>query len=171
MSGAIPLRASLAAPHNGRAGKYLTFRLGKERFAMSIAAIREIMYAQQITAVPRTPRWVKGVIEQHGRRIPILDLRQRFGLPEIDPTNRTRIIVVDYSGSGRAGRIGIIVDGVLEAADLADADIQETRADEERGKLPFVRGVARVKGRMKTVLDVGRVLSGQEWTEVARMLV
>src|ERR1700690_3811290 len=83
-----------------RAGKYLTFIIGKEEFGVGVLKVREIMGIQDITAVPQTPPYLKGVINLRGKVIPVIDLRLKFGLPSIDYTQRTCIIVVQVkSGS------------------------------------------------------------------------
>src|SRR5271154_2040739 len=97
-----------------RAGKYLTFQLGKEEFAIPVLYVREIMGVQEITAVPQTPSYVKGVINLRGKVIPVVDLRLKFGLPEVDYTQRTCIIVVQVHHAGVAIQTGIIVDEVSE---------------------------------------------------------
>src|SRR5579863_9329265 len=107
-----------------RAGKYLTFQLGREEFAVQVLHVREIMGVQEITAVPQMPLHVKGVLNLRGKVIPVIDLRVKFGMPEIEYTQRTCIIVVQIEG--RVGRIstGIIVDGVSEVLTLQAADIE-----------------------------------------------
>src|SRR5690349_15162640 len=108
--------ANLAAQKvDQRVGKYLTFQLGNEEFAIQVLRVREIMGIQEITAVPQTPDYVKGVINLRGKVIPVVDLRLKFCLPEIEYTQRTCIIVAQIDGR-TAGKllIGIIVDGVSE---------------------------------------------------------
>src|SRR5271166_6360163 len=115
-----------AAKAELRAGKYLTFQLGKEEFAVQVLHVREIMGVQEITAVPQMPYHVKGVLNLRGKVIPVVDLRLKFGLPEMEYTQRTCIIVVQIEG--HAGKIstGIIVDGVSEVLTLQTADIEDT---------------------------------------------
>ena len=95
-----------------RTGKYLTFLLGREEFAIQVLKVREIMGIQDITAVPQTPSYVKGVINLRGKVIPVVDLRLKFCLPEIDYTQRTCIIVVQVESAGVTLHTGIIVDAV-----------------------------------------------------------
>ncbi len=159
-----------AAAPNGRVANYLAFRLGKEEFVIRVAAVNEIMSAQRISVVPRTPPWVKGVIEQRGRMIPIVDLRLKFGLPESKSTHKTCIIVMDVSGSGRAGHIGVIVDAVSGVASLSGADIRETSGSGGRADAPYVLGAVKMKDKVATLLDIDRVLSGREWDEVTRIV-
>src|SRR6202045_2685679 len=89
-----------------RAGKYLTFHLGNEEFAIQVLRVREIMGIQEITAVPQTPSYVKGVINLRGKVIPVVDLRLKFGLPGMDYTKRTCIIVVQVKSGSAALLMG-----------------------------------------------------------------
>src|SRR5215469_1371223 len=91
-----------AVKTDARTGKYLTFALGKEEFALQVLYVREIMGVQEITAVPQMPKHVRGVLNLRGKVIPVVDLRLKFGLPEIEYTQRTCIIVVQVEG--QAGR-------------------------------------------------------------------
>ena len=97
--------------------KYLTFRLGGDTFALEVRRVHEIMGIQQITAIPKAPVYVKGVIVLRGKAIPVVDLRLKFGLPEREFTRRTCIIVVRAPGQLL---IGLIVDGVSELLTLPD---------------------------------------------------
>src|SRR5690348_4127362 len=103
----------------GEAGKYLTFRLGGEVFAIDVLRVREVMGIQEITALPESPAYVKGVIHLRGKAIPVVDLRLKFGLPEREFTRRTCIIVVEIKNR-TAGQflIGLIVDRVSEVLTL-----------------------------------------------------
>ena len=109
-----------------RGGKYLVFQLGREEFGIRVLKVREIMGIQDITAVPQTPAHVKGVINLRGKVIPVVDLRLKFGLPELEYTQRTCIIVVQVRGEDGLMLTGIVVDGVAEVLNLAAADIEDT---------------------------------------------
>src|SRR5690242_21923101 len=89
-----------------RAGKYLVFHLGKEEFGIRVLKVREIMGVQDITAVPQTPGHVKGVINLRGKVVPVVDLRLKFGLPEIEYTQRTCIIVVQVQADSYSMQMG-----------------------------------------------------------------
>ena len=94
----------------GRKGKYLTFSLAQEEFGIDILKIREIIGMIQVTSVPQTPEFVKGVINLRGKVIPVVDLRLRFGMEAIDYTDRTCIIVVEIEGQASTIQIGIVGD-------------------------------------------------------------
>src|SRR5580692_3259800 len=99
---------------DSRAGKYLTFRLGKEEFGIQVRHVREIMGVQDITAVPGTPAHLKGVINLRGKIIPVVDLRIQFAFSEALFTETTCIIVVQVPQEGEQAMIGLIVDSVCE---------------------------------------------------------
>src|SRR5205809_2712657 len=107
-----------AAPVDARTGKYLTFQLVNEEFGIRVLRVREIMGVQEITAVPQTPGHVKGVINLRGKVIPVVDLRLKFGLPEIEYTQRTCIFVVQIQSDSGKLLIGVIVDAVSEVLTL-----------------------------------------------------
>lgn len=152
-----------AAKTDERAGKYLTFRLGQEEFGVQVLRVREIMGIQEITAVPQTPSYVKGVINLRGKVIPVMDLRLKFGLSEIEYTQRTCIIVAQIDGRA-AGKlmIGVIVDAVSEVLTLQSSDIENTPDFGSGVATPYLLGMAKIKGKVKILLDIDMVLSAQE---------
>jgi purine-binding chemotaxis protein CheW len=145
-----------------RPGKYLTFELGHEEFGIQVLRVREIMGIQDITAVPQTPAYVKGVINLRGKVIPVVDLRRKFGLPEIEYTQRTCIIVVQVGGGNGSLPMGIIVDGVSEVLNLTAADIEDTPDFGEGVTTPYLLGMAKIKGKVKILLEIDEVLTSQE---------
>src|SRR4051794_30424877 len=99
---AIANRPENASATEARAGKYLTFRLANEEFGIGVLGVREIMGLQDITAVPQTPAYLKGVINLRGKVIPVVDLRLKFGLEAAAYTHRTCIIVVQVRSESGA---------------------------------------------------------------------
>ncbi|HTQ53345.1 MAG TPA: chemotaxis protein CheW [Bryobacteraceae bacterium] len=161
----IALPESGAATGNDvRAGKYLAFHLGREEFAIQVLKVREIMGVQDITAVPQTPVYVKGVINLRGKVIPVVDLRLKFGLPQIEYTQRTCIIVVQIKASdgGALSLTGIVVDEVSEAINIAAGEIEDTPDFGDGAATPYILGMAKSKGKVKILLDIDRVLSTQD---------
>lgn len=145
-----------------RAGKYLVFHLGREEFGIQVLQVREIMGIQDITGVPQTPEHVKGVINLRGKVIPVVDLRLKFGLPEIEYSQRTCIIVVQVQGESVPMLMGIVVDGVAEVLNLSDADIEDTPTFGQEVVTTYLLGMAKIKGKVKILLDIDQVLSTQE---------
>ncbi len=145
-----------------RAGKYLTFKLGKEEFGIQVLHVREIMGMQDITAVPGTPAHLKGVINLRGKIIPVVDLRLKFAFAEAEFTQTTCIIVVQVTQEGEPAMIGTIVDGVSEVLTLNDGDIEDAPDFGEEVDMPFVLGIAKVKGAVKILLKIEDVLTLRE---------
>ena len=145
-----------------RAGKYLVFQLASEEFGIRVLKVREIMGVQDITAVPQTPSYVKGVINLRGKVIPVVDLRLKFSLPPAEYSQRTCIIVVQVQGEAGPILMGIVVDGVAEVANLAAADIEDTPAFTTSSEKSYLLGMAKVKGKVKILLDIDQALGNQE---------
>lgn len=168
MKSSTLLQTTLEPAENAKArrqGKYLVFFLGREEFGVQVLKVREIMGLQEITAVPQTPSFVKGVINLRGKVIPVVDLRRKFGLPETEYTARTCIIVLQVlQNVAAAGSIqmGAIVDGVSEVLTIQEAEIEDTPAFGDDVRMPYILGMAKVKGRVKILLDIDHVLSHQE---------
>lgn len=153
---------SPATKTDERAGKYLVFHLGREEFGIRVLKVREIMGVQDITAVPQTPAYVKGVINLRGKVIPVVDLRLKFGLPQIEYTARTCIIVVQVASEAGSMLMGIVVDGVAEVLNLVAGDIEDTPDFGQGVATPYLLGMAKVKGKVKILLDITQVLTSQE---------
>jgi purine-binding chemotaxis protein CheW len=154
-----------AAParSDARAGKYLTFQLANEEFGVRVLKVREIMGVQEITAVPQTPHHVKGVINLRGKVIPVIDLRLKFGLPAVEYTQRTCIIVAQITGEHSSTILmGVVVDGVSEVLTLAGPEIEDTPDFGEDIGSEYLLGMAKVKGKVKILLDIDRILSAHD---------
>lgn len=152
-----------------RAGKYLTFRLGPEEFGLRVDKVREIMGVQEITSVPQTPEYLRGVINLRGKVIPVIDLRLKFGLPSIPYTQRTCIVVVQVRGELVDIQVGVVVDAVSEVLSLAAADIENTPDFGPQFATPFIVGMARVKNKVKILLDIDRVVCASEMSGFGSM--
>lgn len=151
------------------AGKYLTFRLGSEFYGISVLKIREIIRMQSITLVPQMPAFIKGVINLRGKIIPVIDLRIKFDMAPQSETERTCIIVVQVTLSNRnLLQMGMIVDAVEEVLNIGAADIEETPDFGAKVDTRYILGMAKVKGAVKTLLDIDRVVSEQALEEVAQ---
>ena len=158
-----PPESGSATKTDSRIGRYLAFHLGREEFAIQVLKVREIMGIQDITAVPQTPAFVKGVINLRGKVIPVVDLRLKFGLPEVEYTQRTCIIVVQIQGPGGAVSLtGIVVDEVSEAVNIAAGEVEDTPDFGDGVSTPYILGMAKSKGNVKILLDVDKVLQAQE---------
>jgi len=157
-----PAANSAALKSDERAGKYLTFVIGKEEFGVGVLKVREIMGIQDITAVPQTPPYLKGVINLRGKVIPVIDLRLKFGLPSIDYTQRTCIIVVQVKTGSTSILMGIVVDEVSEVLTLTAGDIEDTPDFGASVATTYILGMAKIKGKVKILLDINEVLTSTE---------
>jgi len=149
------------------AGKHLTFNLQRESYGIDVLKVREIIRLTSITAVPQMPDYVKGVINLRGKIIPVIDLRLRFGFEGVKDTDLTCIIVVQAKLSdGKNTQMGLIVDGVEEVVNLAPGDIEETPDFGGKIASDYIIGMAKVKGRVKTLLNIDRVLGAKELEQI-----
>ncbi len=140
-----------------RAGKYLTFVLDREYYGLEILKVREIIGLMQITSVPRTPNFVKGVINLRGKVIPVVDLRLKFDMSEGQTTDQTCIIVVQVNDV----EMGIVVDRVCEVLNVAAADIEDAPSFGVNVNTDYILGMGKSSGRVIILLDISRVLGDQ----------
>ena len=145
-----------------REGKYLTFALADEEYGIGILKVREIIGIMPITTVPQTPEFVKGVINLRGKVIPVVALRLKFGMVEIEYTERTCIIVVEITGSSNAVLMGIVVDSVSEVLNIKGDDIEDAPTFGTSLDTQYILGMTKVEGGVKILLDIDRVLSEEE---------
>jgi len=146
----------------GLAGKYLTFALADEEYGLPVLKVREIIKMMDITEVPQVPVHVKGVLNLRGKVIPVIDLRLKFGFPQGEVTARTCIIVVEVMLAMGPVMMGIIVDHVSEVLNLVAEEIEETPEFGDRVCTDYMKGVAKVKGTVKILLDLDRVLGTED---------
>ncbi len=145
-------------------GKYLTFSLAGEEYGIGILKVKEIIGMMPITSVPRTPGFVKGVINLRGKVIPVVDLRLKFEMEEMAYTERTCIIVVEIGGQSGAVLIGIVVDAVSEVLNIKGDDIEDTPTFGARLETDHILGMAKINGGVKILLEIDKVLSSEEIT-------
>lgn len=146
-------------------GKYLTFILGEEIYGIEILKVREIIGLMDITNVPQTPEYMKGVINLRGKVIPVIDLRLKFTMQEEEHTQETCVIVVEVEGTS----IGIIVDSVSEVSDIGGKDIEEAPSFGQGIDTSFIMGLGKVKEKIIILLDIETVLSAEELEVVEQM--
>jgi len=148
--------------------KFLTFRLGKEEYGVEILRVREIIGLIDITPLPRTPDYIKGVINLRGKIIPVIELRTKFGLPPVEYTEATCVIVVDVEDSdgGEQLQMGVIVDTVSEVLDIRQDQIEPAPRFGSSASADSIMGMGKVKAGETTkvviLLEIDRVLGGEE---------
>jgi purine-binding chemotaxis protein CheW len=128
----------------------VVFELGEERYGLDIATVYEIIRHQPITAVPQAPAFVEGVINLRGRIIPVVDLRDRFGMAEGAITKASRIVVCEAAGT----RVGLVVDGVSEVLMIAAEAIEPTPDVAAGNDAAYLRGIAKLGERLIILLDL-----------------
>jgi len=150
------------------AGKYLTVVLANEAYGIAVMKVREIIRMLKITPVPQLPEFVKGVINLRGRVIPVVDLRVKFGL-QAEFTERTCIVVVQVDSTlGRPLQMGLIVDSVEEVLNVVGDMIEPTPDFGALIDTSYLLGMVKVKGQVKTLLDINRVVAPETVRTLAR---
>jgi purine-binding chemotaxis protein CheW len=165
--GGIPMKTATVADLrdeniNTKEGKYLTFTLAEEEYGIGILKVKEIIGIITITAVPQTPPHVKGVINLRGKVIPVIDLRLKFGMPTMEYTERTCIIVIEISKDSGHILIGILVDSVSEVLNIKGADIEDTPNFGANLNTDYILGMAKAGGKIKILLDIDRVMNADD---------
>lgn len=150
-----------------KAGKYLTFLLGKEVFAIEILKVQEIIGMMPVTHVPKTPAFVRGVINLRGKVIPVIELRSKFGMPGRDDTERTCIVVVQVAWAARMVIMGLLVDEVSEVLNVSAEQIEAPPSFGASVDTDFILGMGKVGAKLLMLLDVDRVLANEEMAAVA----
>jgi purine-binding chemotaxis protein CheW len=145
-----------------RGGKYLTFALGKEEYGLEILKVREIIGWMDITALPRTPAYVKGVVNLRGQVIVVVDLRAKFEMDAAAKTDQTCIIVVEIAHGSRKLSTGIIVDRVSEVLEIPSENIEDAPTFGTTVATDFILGMGKVGEAVKILLDIDKVLSSAE---------
>jgi len=158
--------ATPATPtHEGRqlGGKYMTFKLATEEYGLEILMVRDVIGLMEITRVPRTSEFIRGVINLRGKVIPVVDVRLKFGMQKTELAEQTVIIVVQFSTGDRELTMGILVDEVLEVLDIATERI-EPPPDFGVASIDtdFILGVGKADDRVIFLMDIGRVLTACE---------
>jgi len=150
----------------GKEGKYLTFYVADEEYGLEILKVREIIGLMEITSVPKTPDFVRGVINLRGKVIPVVELRSKFNIESIADTEQTCIIVVDVAFEDSTIQIGVLVDSVSEVLDISADNIEDTPSFGTALKTDFIRGMAKAKGSVKILLNIESVLTADEMTQL-----
>jgi purine-binding chemotaxis protein CheW len=136
----------------------VSFRLAQEEYGIEITKVQEIILMGEITRVPQTPDFIKGLINLRSTVIPIVDLRLRFGMPQEEPTDETRIMVVNVAGK----TIGIIVDAVNEVLRISRDQIAPPPPTVAGLGHEYLTGLAKLDKRLLILLDIDKILGAEE---------
>lgn len=150
-----------ASPTTGRTAQYLTFTLDQERYAVDIAKVREVLDFSSITKVPRTPEYMRGMINLRGNIVPVIDLRLKLGLARTERTVDTCIVITEVAIDGQLTILGALADSVQEVVELDGESIAPPPRMGTRVDTTFIRGMARRDDGFLVVLDIERVLGDE----------
>ena len=142
--------------------QYLTFKLGEEMFALDIAKVREVLDFTTVTRVPRTPGFMRGVINLRGSVVPVVDLRLKFGMTRTESGVNTCIIITEVTVDGDRTVLGALADSVQEVIDLVPGDVSPAPRIGTRINTEFIQGMGKRDDRFIILLDIDRVFSTEE---------
>lgn len=141
---------------------YLTFRLNEEIFALDVAAVREVLDFTNITKIPRTPEFMRGVINLRGSVVPVVDLRLAFNMTRTEKTVNTCIVVVEVAFDDERVIVGALADSVEEVVEMEPDQIQPVPSLGTSIRADFIRGMGRRDSEFVMILDIDRVFAGGE---------
>jgi purine-binding chemotaxis protein CheW len=147
---------------SGEIVQVVSFQLGSEEYGVDISQVQEIIRMVEITHVPRAPHFMEGVINLRGQLIPIIDLRTRFGMPRIDTTKSTRIVVTEIGTK----RVGMVVDSVSEVLNIPMENVEDAPEMIAGVGTEYIQGVGKVGDRLIIMLDLTMVINGEEKREL-----
>ncbi len=155
----------LAQVDNDPVIQWVTFRLDNEKYGIKVMQVQEVLRMTEIAPVPGAPDYVLGIINLRGNVVTVIDTRLRFGLPEREPDDDTRIVIIEADNNV----VGILVDSVAEVADLRASEIETAPnvGNDESSK--YIQGVCSRGDELLILVDVNKLLSDEEWQEVASL--
>jgi len=148
-------------------GQYLTFDLEKELFGLDIDSVREVLEVAEITKVPHTRDYMRGIINVRGHAVPVVDLRLKFGLMAGEMTVDSCIIIVEVQIDGESMVLGLLVDGVEEVLELGEESIEPPPRFGTSINARFMRGIGKQEEKFIIILDIQEVFSDDELSDIA----
>lgn len=145
---------------------YLSFRLDEEVFAITVFKVLNILEMRPITKVPQSPEYMKGVINLRGNVLPVIDLRVKFGMPAIEQTVDTCIIVLNLNMGGDTVLLGIQVDAVKEVLELREDQIEPSPSIGTKYNNTFIQGMFRVNENFIMILNIDKVFASEDIVSV-----
>lgn len=149
--------------------QYLSYTLAEEEFALDIERVREVLDLTRITKIPRMPRYLRGVINLRGQVVPVVDQRLKFGLETVEDGKDTRIIILEVDVGGEAVVLGAVADAVHEVIEIEPDKIAEPPSLGGSLKNDYIRGMGRREDDFVIILDVDRIFSNAELTQLAEV--
>lgn len=153
------------ATNRGPTAQYVTFRLAEETYAINVMQVQEVLRVSEIAPVPGAPHYVLGIVNLRGNVVTVIDARRRLGLDSREPDDASRVVIIEASNQV----VGILVDSVAEVIELAAAEIEPAPnvGNDESSK--YIQGVASREGELTIVVDLNKLLSEEEWADVASL--
>jgi purine-binding chemotaxis protein CheW len=152
----------MSAAENAVSTQYLTFKLSEETFALDVAEVREILDFTSVTKVPRTPAFMRGVINLRGSVVPVMDLRLKFGMSATEQTVNSCIIVVEMSMEGDQVVIGVLADAVQEVIDMEPEQIEPAPRIGTKLNMEFILGMGKHNGAFMMILDIDKIFESSD---------
>jgi purine-binding chemotaxis protein CheW len=151
--------------------QYLTFMLGGEMFSIGILCIKEIIWYANLTEVPMMPACIRGVINLRGAVVPVMDLSNRFGKPSTPIVKSTCIVIVEMptGANGEQQNMGVVVDSVQAVLEIPTSEIEPAPSFGTKIRFDFIEGIAKVNGKFVILLNVNRVLSTEEISQMGQV--
>lgn len=150
-------------------GKYLTFILGQEEYGIQILKVREIIRIQKITPIPKTPDFIRGIINLRGKIVPVVNLHLKFGMNPKDDNEKTCIVVVQLECMNTSIIMGIVIDDVKEVLDIEPEFIEDVPAFGVGVDIDYIMGIAKINENVKMLLNVEKVLSVDELEDISKI--
>ena len=142
--------------------QFLTFTLGKEIFALDIGTVREVLELTSITKIPRTPEFMRGVINLRGHAVPVVDMRQKLGMSQGEDTVDTCIIIVEIEFEGEFTVMGALVDSVREVFEMTPDTIEPAPKMGAAINAEYIKGMGRQNGQFIIIIDINKIFSADE---------
>lgn len=150
--------------------QYLAFSLTGEIYAIPLLGVKEIIEYSGVTHIPTMPQFIRGVINLRGRVVPVMDLSSRFGEPATEIGDRTCIVILEQATDGRAQDMGVVVDSVNAVIDVDPGEIEPPPSFGAHIRVDFIQGMWKHQDRFVVILDLAKVLSVDEITQLAGLL-
>lgn len=142
--------------------QYLTFEVADEEYAIEITRVREILVYSSLTSVPRAPEFIAGVMNLRGSVVPVVDLRNKLGLPPTVITGTTCVVIVDIQSENQTSHVGLLADDVRQVMSLASEDVEPAPTFGTKIDLAFLRGMGDLGDHFALILDIDRLLTALE---------
>ncbi len=143
----------------------VTFRLQDETYGINVMHVQEVLRITEIAPVPGAPDYVLGIINLRGNVVTVIDTRLRFGLPDDEPTDSSRIVIIESDKQV----VGIMVDAVAEVVELKESQIDSAPNVGNEESSRYIQGIATMEKGLLIVVDLQKLLTEEEWAEVAKM--